>query len=113
VRSQPINQVDVEQEMMRLVQQLEARTETFEELAVDAAEKEASFKKQWAGVYLETGGTIRDREASADVTCSEAFREYKVAESLVKSARESLMFLRTSIDALRSLNANVRYQTTD
>jgi hypothetical protein len=113
VRSQPITQVDVEEEIMRLVETLEARTENFEQLAVDAAEKEADFKKVWAGVYLETSGTIRDREANADVMCTDAFREHKIAEALVKSARESLLFLRTSIDALRSLNANVRYQTND
>jgi len=113
VRSQPITQVDVEQEMMRLVARLETETENFEALAVDAANKEAAMKAAWAGAYLTSTGTIRDREALSDSECADLFHQHKVAEALVKSARESLLFLRTSIDALRSLNANVRFQTND
>lgn len=113
MRSQPITQVDVEQEMMRLVSRLETETEQFEALAVEAANKEATLKGRWAGTYLTASGTIRDREALADSQCNDLFHEHKVAEALVKSARESLLFLRTSIDALRSLNANVRFQTND
>lgn len=99
--------------MMRLVARLETETEKFEGFAVDAANKEAAFKSVWAKIYLTVSGTIRDREAQADNACGEAFADYKIAEALVKSSRETLLFLRTSIDALRSLNANVRYQTND
>lgn len=99
--------------MMRLVWQLESKTEQFEKLAVDAANKEAMLKAEWAKMYLTTAGTIRDREAQADNACKELFADHKIAEALVKSCRETLLFLRTSIDALRSLNANVRYQTND
>lgn len=113
MRTQPISQVDVEQEMMRLVSSLEIKTEQFEKLAVDSAQKEAALKSQWAKTYLTVGGTIRDREAQADNSCEHLFADHKVAEAMVKACRETLLFLRTSIDALRSLNANVRYQTND
>jgi len=113
VRTQPIAQIDVEKEMMRLVWELESKTEEFEKLAVDSAQKESALKAEWAKMYLTTAGTIRDREAQADNACKHLFADHKVAEALVKSCRESLLFLRTSIDALRSLNANVRYQTND
>jgi len=36
--------------------------------------------------------------------------DYEIAEALVKAKREKLLSLRTSIDALRTLNANVRAQ---
>jgi hypothetical protein len=36
--------------------------------------------------------------------------DYKIAEALVKAKREKLLSLRTSMDSLRTLNANVRVQ---
>jgi hypothetical protein len=36
--------------------------------------------------------------------------DYRCAEALVKTKRELLLSLRTSIDAMRTLNANVRTQ---
>jgi hypothetical protein len=36
--------------------------------------------------------------------------EYKCAEALVKSKREKLSSVRTSMDAIRTLNANIRAQ---
>jgi hypothetical protein len=36
--------------------------------------------------------------------------DYKIAEALVKSKREKLLSLRTGVDAMRTLNANVRAQ---
>lgn len=99
--------------MVRLVSQLESETEAFESLAVDAATKEAAHKRKWAATYLAGDGSIRNREAFADYETATLFEQFRVAESLVKAKRETLQFLRTSIDALRSLNANVRVQVTD
>ena len=39
--------------------------------------------------------------------------DFKIAEALLKSKREKLLSLRTSIDALRTLNANVRIQVNN
>jgi hypothetical protein len=36
----------------------------------------------------------------------------KLADGLVRAKREKLLSLRTSIDALRTLNANVRVQVS-
>jgi hypothetical protein len=113
MRSQPITQVDVENELLRLVSLLESETEKFEFLAVDGAKNETNYKKLWASTYLRSDGSIRNREAMADLENSETMYAYKISEALVKSKREKLLFLRTSIDALRSLNANVRIQVSD
>jgi hypothetical protein len=113
MKNQPIIQVDVENELLRLVNLLEHETENFEALAVDGAKKESAFKKVWASTYLTAEGSIRNREATADLGNSDAMFLYKLSEALVKAKREKLLFLRTSIDALRSLNANVRVQTFD
>lgn len=110
MRTTPISQVEIESELLRLMGVLEKETEAFELLAVDAAKKEALYKSNWAKEYLAAKGSIKEREAWADYKLDEMSFDYKIAEALVKTKREALLSLRTSIDALRTLNANVRVQ---
>ena len=109
-RTSPISQVEVESEIMRLMGMLEEETEAFETLATEAAKKEALMKANWAKEYLSAKGSVKEREAWADYKLSEEVYSYKIAEALVKAKREKLLSLRASIDALRTLNANVRAQ---
>lgn len=112
MRNSPISQVEIESELLRLMELLENETEAFETLAVDAAKKEALFKSNWAKEYLAAKGSIKEREAWADYKLSDEIFDFKISEALVKSKREKLTSLRTSIDALRTLNANVRVQVS-
>ena len=89
---------------------LESETEIFEELALDAAKKEALYKSNWAKEYLAAKGSIKEREAWADYKMDQQNFDFKCAEALVKSKREKLLSLRTSMDSMRTLNANVRAQ---
>lgn len=100
--------MEVEEEMMRLLQMLEEETEAFETLSLDAAKKEALYKANWAKSYLAAKGSIKEREAWADYQMNDENYDYKISEGLVKAKREKLLSVRTSIDALRTLNANVR-----
>jgi hypothetical protein len=109
-RNNPISQVEIEGELMRLMDMLESETEAFESLAEDLAKKEALYKSNWAKEYLSAKGSIKEREAWADYKLADENFDYKIAEALLKSKREKLLSLRTSIDALRTLNANVRIQ---
>ena len=109
-RTQPLSQVEIESELMRLMGVMEEETEAFETLAVDCAKKEALFKANWAKEYLSAKGSIKEREAWADYKLSDESYGYKIAEALVKAKREKLMSVRTSLDSLRTLNANVRTQ---
>ena len=95
---------------MRLTDLLESETESFEQLALDAAIKESNYKAAWAKEYLGAKGSIKEREAWADYKLEEMAMQYKISEALVKSKREKLNSLRTNIDALRTLAANVRAQ---
>jgi hypothetical protein len=110
-RSAPISQVEVEEEILRLVDILEEETEAFESLSVDGAIKDAMFKSEWAKAYLQATGSIKEREAMADLRLTDLLRDHKIAEALVKSKREKLSSVKTQIDALRTLAANVRNQT--
>jgi hypothetical protein len=112
-RNSPISQVDIEHELMRLLEMLEQETEAFESLAGDLAKKEALYKSNWAKEYLSAKGSIKEREAWADYKLADENFDFKIAEALLKSKREKLLSLRTSIDALRTLNANVRIQVNN
>lgn len=109
-RNNPISQVEIENELLRLLSMLEEETEAFEKLCEDAAKKEALYKSNWAKEYLAAKGSIKEREAWADYKLSDDSFDFKISEALVKAKREKLTSLRTSIDALRTLNANVRAQ---
>ena len=111
-RNNPISQVEIESELMRLMEFLESETEAFETLATDMAKKEALYKSNWAKEYLSAKGSIKEREAWADYKLADENFDFKIAEALLKSKREKLLSLRTSIDALRTLNANVRVQVS-
>lgn len=110
-RSAPISQVEVEDEILRLLDLLEEETEGFENLSVDSAIKDAQLKSEWAKAYLSASGSIKEREAMADFRMTEIMRDHKIAEALVKARREKLSSLKTQIDALRTIAANVRNQT--
>ena len=109
-RSSPISQVEIEQESLRLLGLLEQETEAFEKIAEDNAKKDALLKANWAKEYLSAKGSIKERESWADYKTSEIDYDAKIAEGLLRAKREKLSSLRTSIDALRTLNANVRVQ---
>lgn len=110
MRNTPISQVEIEQELIRLMDELEQETEQFEALALDMAKKEANYKSNWAREYLSAKGSIKEREAWADYKLDQESFDYKCAEALVKAKREKLLSIRTSMDAIRTLNANVRTQ---
>lgn len=109
-RTNPISQVEIEHEILRFMDMLEEETEAFESLAQDAAKKESLYKSNWAKEYLSAKGSIKEREAWADYKLSDESYDHKIAEALVKAKREKLLSIRTSMDSLRTLNANVRVQ---
>lgn len=112
MRSRPISQVEIEDEILRLSDLLEEETENFEKFALDCAVKESNYKSSWAKEYLGAKGAVKEREAWADYKLEEIAMQFKISEALVKSKREKLNSLRTNLDALRTLSANVRAQVT-
>lgn len=108
--SGPISQVEIEENILRFTALLEEETEAFAILISDHAKKEARFKSAWAKEYLAQEGTIKDRESFADYKLADQLFEMKIAEALVKAKREKLVSVRTNLDALRTLAANLRVQ---
>lgn len=107
----PISQVEIEKELIRLTQLLEVETDEFAVVAEDHAKKEARYKKSWAMTYLSKEGSVKERESWSDYENADDLFDVKVADALMRAKREKMHALRTSIDALRTLAANVRNQT--
>lgn len=111
-RTSPISQVELEDEIQRLLGILEDETEAFERLCEDAAKKEAIYKAEAAKAYLSAEGSIKQREAWADYQTASIHMDWKIADGLMRAKREKLTSIRTSVDALRTLSANVRAQVS-
>lgn len=111
MRNSPITQSEVEEELLRLFDLMESETEAYEALATDEARKSAAYKHLWATEYLSAKGSIPEREAWADYKLDNECYDAKIAEALVKAKREKLSMLRTGIEALRTIAANVRTMT--
>ena len=110
MRTSPISPLDIDDNIIRLVGELEDHTEAFEVLAVDQAKKDARYKSAWAHEYLSANGSIKERESWADYKLSDAHYEVKIADALLKAKKEKLNSIRTALDSLRTLAANVRAQ---
>lgn len=106
----PISQVQVEEDMMAILEEMEVETEAFEKLSLDHARKSAKYKGNWAKIYLSSEGSIKHRESFADYQLADENYDVQIAEALMRSKREKLTSLRTALDALRTINANVRAQ---
>ena len=48
IRTSPISQVEIEERIIKLLDDLEYHTEAFESLAEDGARKESRLKGEWA-----------------------------------------------------------------
>ncbi len=109
-RTRPISQVEIETKIIEDVEAMESATEEFEKVSEEAARAEVQYKVARARAYLRQRGSIKDREYAADELTSEEAYAYKLAEGRLKAQREVLNTIRARLDALRSLNTNVRSQ---
>lgn len=109
--TRPISQMDVEQKMLACIDAMEQATEEYAASERALADAEAKYKKKKAELFLSSSGAVREREAYADYEGRYAHREYLRAVAETKALREVLWSLRNRLDALRSINSNVRAQT--
>ena len=111
-----ITQGEIEQNILSLSEDLEAATDLFGSLAEEAAEAEYAYKHRHASriVKLADDGrkmTAATRDAMADLEAHEQLRLHLLAKARKETTKEAMLSLRHRIDAMRTLAANVRYQT--
>lgn len=107
----PLAQAQVEREIVQRSQTLTQITEDVAHSASEQARTEVAFKLAHAKAMLalrhETG-TVAIKEAAALDACASEFEAMKMAEAVFKACQESGRNVRSQLDALRTLSANVR-----
>lgn len=111
-----MNQGQVEHAIAVACEALEEATEHYRDVSQRAAEAEADYKREQAYTMIAmiehgAGKTAQERAARVDAHVSDVRRTYLLADAERHSTRESLLSLRSRLEALRTLSANIRAQT--
>lgn len=113
MNDEPITQVFIESEIVRLCAYAEKVTQELAKRANASAHADAAYKKAHASAFLMAQGkTVGDREAVAALETADEYLARKIAESLLAAASEAGRNVRAQLDSLRSLNANQRAMIT-
>lgn len=98
----------VEDELQRFMIRLEEATEHMAALGRAAGEAEVAHKVAYAQAFLRATGPVATREQLAVSETADAMLARRIAEVQLQSQREVLHTIRTQIDALRTIAANLR-----
>ena len=103
-----VTPVNVEREIVRLCELCELVVTQIAKRARTAAETDAEYKRLHARAVLEAEGTVAEREARAHLAAADEYLARRIAEAELLAAQEAGRNYRAQLDALRSINANVR-----
>lgn len=113
----PMAQLEVESEIRRLSQELTKQTEQQAKYAEAAGRAQVDYKLAAARRLLELrgkgNGTVDEKNADVHVTCADQYEQMMLTEAVHKASIERGRNLRAQLDALRSINANVRAVVAD
>lgn len=104
----------VESELIRLSAQLEKVTHAIRQRAQDAAEADTAYDIAHSKALLlakEDKLTDAAAKARAIVLCADELTMKNATQALYESAREAARNYRAQLDALRSINSNIRSLT--
>lgn len=108
----PIPQVQIETEIMRLAGLAESVTQELAKRARAAADADVAYKVAHAKALLAAEGPQYVRDAEATVRTEDVYRERKISDARLLAAQEAGRNYRAGLDGLRSINANHRALVT-
>lgn len=108
--NRPLSQVEIEEMIASDLEMLEEATEDYRVALEEEADAESDLSELVNRLYLSANGTVRDKEAYSKEQSADYLRKHLRAVAKSKGLREILRKIHTRIDALRSLNSNVRAQ---
>lgn len=121
--ARPLSQVEIEAEIRRLSDELERQTDAFAGQCRATANAEADWKFALHRALVEVAARERpkkrDEKMTADERASQAaldagedlYRLHRIAEETQRATQAALGTLRSRLDSMRTLAANVRAQT--
>lgn len=105
---EPIAQVEIESEILRLSSLCEKVTHEIARRAMAAAEADANYRKAHASAYLMTSGTVGVRDAETALVVADDYLARRTTEALLLSARSAGENYRAQLSALQTLASNQR-----
>jgi hypothetical protein len=106
----PLTPTQTEAELRRLARKLEERTDALAEVLQAAAEADVEYQVNYArAILVSNEKTVSRQEADATVRCEDLLWKRKTTEAVANAAKASVNSLRDQIDAVRSINSNVRH----
>lgn len=110
--SEPLPQVQIETEIVRLSGLAEKVTHELAVRATEAAKADVAYKLAHAKALLTADGPQYVRDAAATVETGDEYQTRRIAEARLLAAQEAGRNYRAQLDALRSINANHRALVT-
>jgi len=108
---EPLTQVRIESEIARLCALLEATTDDLAKECERSAEREVAWKVAEAGALLRSEHKSAElRKAHALSLCRNEYGAHLRGCAMRDALTEKCRTIRSQLDSLRSLNANVRVQ---
>lgn len=103
--------VEVEREIWRISGLCEKVTTEIAQRARAAAEADVAYKLANAKAFLRAQGkTVGEREAEALQATENEYRDRRITEAILLGAQEAGRNYRAQLDAMRSINTNLRHQ---
>jgi DNA-binding helix-hairpin-helix protein with protein kinase domain len=106
-----LNQVEIENMVLDAVEDLERMTDELEDLLADAVRKEAAYRRKESNAFAQATGAAETRRQLAKKESNALRYEWQMAEAVATAHKEAMWTCRHKLEALRSINANVRSQT--
>lgn len=98
-------------EARRLSDLLDKGVSALRQAAIDYAKAEHEYRHEHALAYLQTEGTVAEREAQTYALVGELRRDRDIADGVRSAALEAVRARRTQLSALQSLLAAHRSET--
>ncbi len=112
--AEPLSQAQIEAEIMRISALCERVTTEIATRARAAAVADSDYKRAHAQAFLlAQGKTVGDRESVTFMECDKEYTEKGTTAALLLAAQEAGRNYRAQLDALRSINANLRPLVTN
>jgi hypothetical protein len=111
-----LTQADIERAIMSVSEQMEQATFNLAEIADDAAVAEADYKVAFArALWAKEAATeklnVGAKDAAATIETEHELRARIISAAKLSVAQESLRTMRSRMDALRTVAANLRSMT--
>lgn len=94
--------------LQKAVSTIQQQVEEYAKALKDAAMKQTEYKKEYAKRYLDSAGTVAEREARVLNEVGELYTQAVLAEAYQKAAKSALDSQYAELNALQSIGATMR-----